>query len=78
MTTFAIIVGACLATLALCALFARSEPPRVLRAPRVTSLDHALIALINDVARRPQIRRHVRVDDVKLNDRLRSQRISWI
>ena len=39
---------------------------------KVTSLDHALVSLINDVARRPQPRKREQVDRVELNARLLS------
>lgn len=78
-----IIVVACLATLAVCALFARSGPPAA-RTAKVPSLDHALISLINDVSRKPASRRRPpRVDQVMVGSRLRavdkaSQRITAV
>lgn len=78
-----IIVVACLATLAVCALFARSGRPAAKRTAKVPSLDHALISLINEVSRKQAPRRPPQVDQVMLGPRLRamdktSQRITGV
>lgn len=79
-----IILVACLATLALCALFARIHQPAVKRTMnKVSSLDDALVSLINDVSRRPAPRRRAQIDHVMIGSRLRamdksSQRITAV
>jgi hypothetical protein len=80
-----IIVVACLATLALCALFARiGHQPAAKRTSKVPSLDHALISLINDVSYKPAPRRRrPQIDRVMIGSRLRavdksSQRITAV
>ncbi|MEO8840242.1 MAG: hypothetical protein ABI591_14620 [Kofleriaceae bacterium] len=67
-----IIVVACLATLAVCALFARSGKPAATRTAKVPSLDDALIFLINDVSRQPPSRRRLQIDHVMIGSRLRA------
>ena len=66
-----IILVACLATLAVCALFARIRQPAVVRTTKVPSLDDALVSLINDVSRRPPPRRP-QIDHVMIGSRLRA------
>jgi hypothetical protein len=79
-----IILVACLATLAVCALFARIHQPVAKRTTKVSSLDDALVSLINDVSRRPAPRRrHAKMDHVMIGSRLRamdksSQRITAV
>jgi hypothetical protein len=82
-----IILVACLATLAVCALFARVWRPAVKRTTEVPSLDHALISLINDVSRQPPPRRaqprRAQIDHVMIASRLQamdksSQRITAV
>jgi hypothetical protein len=78
-----IILVACLATLAVCALFARIQQPAVKRTTKVPSLDDALVSLINDVSRRPPPRRRPQIDHVMIGSRLRamdksSQRITAV
>jgi len=78
-----IILVACLATLAVCALFARIHQPAVKRTTKVPSLDDALVSLINDVSRQPLPRRRMPMDHVLIGSRLRamdksSQRITAV
>jgi hypothetical protein len=78
-----IILVACLATLAVCALFARVWRPAVTRTTKVPSLDHALVSLINDVSRQPPPPRRAQIDHVMIASRLRamdksSQRITAV
>jgi len=78
-----IILVACLATLAVCALFARINRPALERATKVPSLDDALVSLINDVSRQPPPPRRTQIDHVMIASRLRamdksSQRIAGV
>ncbi len=84
-----VIVAACLATLGICALFSRiGQTARVRRPTQVSSLDTALVSLINDVSRQPARRRragtnHTPIDRVMIGSRLRamdrgSQRITAV
>jgi hypothetical protein len=78
-----IILVACLATLAVCALFARIHRAPVKRSTKVPVLDDALVSLINDVSRRPAPRSRPQIDHVMIGSRLRamdksSQRITAV
>jgi hypothetical protein len=72
-----IIAVACLATLAVCAVLARTGTRTVRRPLEETSadpLDKALFHLINEVTRKPEPRRGGNVDRVMVGSRLSAMR----
>ncbi|MFT3692715.1 MAG: hypothetical protein QM831_06215 [Kofleriaceae bacterium] len=78
-----IIVVACVATIAACAILSRatrSAPQKPLRGDSSNRLDQGLFHLINEVARKPEKKRGQYVDRVHLGDRLGSlrKRETWV
>lgn len=78
-----IIVVACVATIATCAILSRatrSAPQKPLRGDSSNRLDQGLYHLINEVSRKPERRRGSYLDRVNLANRLSSlhKRQTWV